>query len=66
MQQQFRQYLKNLEAEIDMIRDEVNRAHSKGVIDNDFYSELTRGVNGRKLMLDNISREYERTHKIWE
>ena len=64
--QGFRQYLKDLEAEIDLTRDEVNRAYSSGRINNDFYNELTRGVNGRKLMLDNISREYERTHKIWE
>ena len=62
----FRQYLKNLEAELDKSRDIISRAYSTGDISNIFYGELIKGVNGRKLMLDNISREYERTHKIWE
>ena len=64
--QGFRQYLKNLEAELDRSMDVINTTRSSRAISEDFYQELVKGVNGRKLMLDNISREYERTHKIWE
>ena len=64
--QGFRQYLKNQEAEINESMVILQGAYSSGVISGDYYSVLVKEVNGRKLMLDNISREYERTHKIWE
>ena len=64
--QGFRQYLKNLDEVQNIAIDRLNGAYSQNQIDDVTYVQLMRKVNGQKLMLDNISREYERTHKIWE
>lgn len=64
--QGFRQYLKDIEEEQNAYIDRLCAAYAENQISDNTYVQFMRSVNGRKIMLDNISREYERTHKIWE
>ena len=64
--QGFRQYLKDLDEVQNTAIDRLNEAYSGNQIDDQSYVQMMRKVNGQKLLIDNISREYERTHKIWE
>lgn len=62
----FRLYLQKQSREFDDTLISLKGAYGEGHISTQYYDEATGVINGQKLLLGNIQREYERTHRIWE